>query len=312
MIAGKNARTLNQLHEKATRSRRAVEMANECWIAHNKMYETELDAFILRTARDAGLTKLSPSAIDAGIREVARKGRDPDIVAEWTTKDACAEPSAEPKPSRTIKSRSRRPGPGQVVVQIEVTKAAGEQNTTLNRLGFVWNGRSNRYRAVVDDTALPDLRGEFVDLLSEQHQGGSGPVVQSSGLTDVPPSVAVKALPDIASATLSSPLHEPKIFSGVLADPAQSNDPQDHENGQCILAANHKQTIPPPPIAAADILDALSETIASDAQSTGHVSVDFSPPRASGVQQLKPVSPFSPFRPGYSPSTSSMEDNESS
>lgn len=140
-------------------------------------YNKQIDEFIVSIARTANLEDLDPAVIEAGIRYIAVAGRDPAVTAEWNAiaEPVCANPvspNTNDSVSRIPVRRPRTPGPGQVIVVVEVKKREGEDCVPdLRSSNVKWSGRHNHYRGIVDSDKVDGLRARFPNRVTVERVG---------------------------------------------------------------------------------------------------------------------------------------------
>jgi hypothetical protein len=130
-------------------------------------YGDQLERFVVSTAQRAGLMRLPPAVIQAGIHYLAVAGKDPSLVAEWNATPGVPDAAnmsteIETRACRSTGRRPRRPGPGQVIVIVKITKREGKTCVpNLGDSGIKWNGKHNHYRGIVDAGDVDKLRTRF-------------------------------------------------------------------------------------------------------------------------------------------------------
>jgi hypothetical protein len=135
----KAARTSSQISEltkvgaHVLRSEEHVVVAATERDAIKSKYKELINQFLLTTAETAYLIELSPAVIKAGIHYVAIAGKDPAVVLEWSKISGLGGPAAASTnpgtgASRNPGRRPRSPGPGQVLVIVDITKREGNES----------------------------------------------------------------------------------------------------------------------------------------------------------------------------------------
>jgi hypothetical protein len=271
-IAKVHARLVQSAEDLTAAVARHGEVENE--------YGGLLEQFVVATARQAGLMHLPLAVIQAGIRYLAIVGDDPAVVAEWNATPGVAEAPNVPTgtqadASRSTRRRSRRPGPGQALVSVKITKGEGEKCApSLRDSGLKWDGKHIGYRGIVDAGDVNVLCARFPTCVIVDRQGQ---------LDDV-----LSGAPDGNAGANGSPLMtpEPSPTDFDAGPVAGSDDPQ--------IAAEDPQ----PRAEAAEAGSEASDEVA------GPKSEDVGLPQATGVDprpQTRPpgISPFSrlPARP---------------
>jgi hypothetical protein len=139
-------------------------------VRHNALeneYGKLLEQFVVATAQQAGLMRLPPAVIQAGIRYLAIAGTDPALVAEWNALPGVVEASnvstnAQADTGRSAKRRPRRPGPGQALVSVKISKREGKKCVpSLRDAGLKWDGKHIDFRGIVDASDVEMLRARF-------------------------------------------------------------------------------------------------------------------------------------------------------
>ena len=245
-------------------------------------YGKLLEQFVVATARQAGLMHLPPAVIQAGIHYLAAAGADPSLVAEWNATPGVADAAnmsteIEAGNGRSTGRRPRRPGPGQALVFVKITKREGGRCVpNLRDSGIKWDGKHNHYRGIVDAGDVDMLRQRFPNSVIVYEQGRQAHDVANGGA------------PDGIVGANGNPLTTPEPSpTNINASPAAgSDDPR-------FAAAK-----PQPRAEAAEVVSEASDEVARSK------SEDIGLPQATRVDsrpQTRPpgISPFGrlPARP---------------
>jgi hypothetical protein len=148
-------------------------------------YTALINQFLLTTAQTANLMGLPPAVIEAGIHYVAIAGKDPAVVLEWSAIAGLGGSAVTPMNTgsdalRTPGRRARTPGPGQVLVIVNVTKREGNESVpSLRSSNVKWNGKHNDFRGIVDKNEVDGLRVRFPNKVTVE-----GDVAQTSTVLD--------------------------------------------------------------------------------------------------------------------------------
>jgi hypothetical protein len=176
-------------------------------------YKKQINEFIVSIAGKANLVDLNPAVIEAGIRYIAIAGRNPAVVAEW---NAIAElggadvvsTNTKEAVSRLPVRRARTPGPGQVIVVVDVKKREGEECVPdLRNSNVKWSGRHNHYRGIVDSDKVDGLRARFPNRVTVERVGETNGVLNDQMMNSV----------TVADA-------HPPTTTGPASDSASGND----------------------------------------------------------------------------------------
>jgi hypothetical protein len=268
-IAKAHARLVQSKDDLATAEARHNVVENE--------YGGLLEQFVVATAQQAGLMRLPPAVIQAGVRYLAIAGTDPALVAEWNAVPGVVDASnvstnAQAGTGRSTGRRSRRPGPGQALVSIKITKREGKKCVpSLGDAGLKWDGKHIDFRGIVDAGDVEMLRARFPNCVIVDGQDQIDDVLNGGE-------------PDGIAGANGSPLTTPEpsptdIDAGLAAG---SDDPQ--------FAAEDPQ---PPGKAAEAGSEASDEEAKSKSDDVGLPQVTRVGPHPPGI------SPFSrlPTRP---------------
>jgi hypothetical protein len=245
-------------------------------------YGNLLERFVITTSQRAGLMRLPPAVIQAGIHYLAVAGKDPALVAEWNATSGVADAAnvstdIEAGGVRSTGRRSRRPGPGQVLVFVKIKKREGEK-CNLRSLGFRWSGKDSHFGAIVDGSEVEGLRSRFPDCVTVDGKHNQIVGVLGGGTVD--------GAPLASGDPLTMPVPSPTNIEA--APTAGSDDPQS--------SAGESEPQAEPAETRSDVSDAVARSKSA--------SKDIGLPQAAKVDprpQTKPhgASPFSrlPTRP---------------
>ena len=193
MKAAKKASSINEIAKVHTRLVRSKDDLTAAEARHGEIeneYGDLLERFVVTTAQQAGLMRLPPAVIQAGIHYLAVAGKDPSLVAEWNAAPGVPDAvsvstDAEAGGVRSTGRRSRRPGPDEVIVVVKITKREGERCVpNLRSSGVKWSGKHNHYRGVVDASDVDKLRTRFPSCVTVDGQDNLVNDVLNGGAPD--------------------------------------------------------------------------------------------------------------------------------
>jgi hypothetical protein len=191
MKAAKKASSINEIaryHARVVQSNDELAAAEARHGAIKNEYGELLLQFVITTAHQAGLMRLSPAVIQAGIHYVAVAGTDPAVVVEWTATAEVAD-AVNSSTTRPTGRRPRHPGPGKVIVLVKITKREGERCVpSLRSSGIKWSGKHNHYRGIVDRSDVEALRTRFPNCVRMDGEGNQIDGSLGGGAVDVIPS----------------------------------------------------------------------------------------------------------------------------
>jgi hypothetical protein len=193
MKAAKKASSINEIAKFLALVVQSKEDLTAAEARHGEIeneYGDLLERFVVTTALRAGLMRLPPAVIQAGIHYLSVAGKDPAVVVEWNATPGVAAAAnvstdIEAGAGRSTGRRSRRPGPGQVIVIVKITKREGERRVpNLRSSGIKWSGKHNHYRGVVDASDVDKLRARFPNCVTVDGQDNQVDDVLNGGAPD--------------------------------------------------------------------------------------------------------------------------------
>jgi len=246
-IAKAHARLVQSKDDLATAEARHNVVENE--------YGELLEQFVVDTAQQAGLMRLPPAVIQAGIRYLAIAGTDPALVGGWNAVPGVVDVSnvstnAQAGTGRSTGRRSRRPGPGQALVSIKITKREGKKCVpSLRDSGLKWDGKHIDFRGIVDAGGVEMLRARFPNcvIVDGQDQiddvlNGGAPDGIAGGAGN--PLTTPEPSPTDIDAGPVAGLHDPRFESGDAEPRAEAAEAGSEASDEVAGSKNEDVGLP--------------------------------------------------------------------